>query len=335
LLVLVTLAGSGCDADPSDARPGTPATVADTRPIERASATPTVAPALPVTIVAVGDMMLGRSIGERILSEGASVVFDAAIAGTLGRADLTLGNLECAISERGEPEPKGYTFRAPPSAVEVLALGGFDVVSLANNHARDFGAEALADTAGNVGQEGIAAVGAGRSLEAASGAAIFERGGLRIAVVGLVDVPGEGAGFSRRTWEAGPDSWGVAWADVETVTTAVAAAAGEADVVIAMLHFGNEYEATPSASQRALARAAIDAGARLVVGSHPHVVQEVEEYGGGLIAYSLGNFVFDGFEGAANESAILRVTLGMDGIEGWELVPVEIVDNGLPRLSTP
>ena len=126
---------------------------------------------------------------------------------------------------------------------------------------------------------------------------------------------------------------GVAWATPENVTTAVAAAREAADIVVVAFHFGAEYAATPSQSQRDIARAAIDAGASLVIGSHPHVLQEVEEYGGGLIAYSLGNFVFDGFEGASNTSAILNVTLAPDGaILAWSLTPVQIGFDGLPTL---
>ena len=94
-----------------------------------------------------------------------------------------------------------------------------------------------------------------------------------------------------------------------------------------MIHY-----TSPSISQRRLARAAIDAGAALVIGSHPHVLQEVEEYGGGLIAYSLGNFVFDGFDGPSNHSAILKVNLTRDGVASWKLLPVDVIDNGLPRL---
>jgi poly-gamma-glutamate synthesis protein (capsule biosynthesis protein) len=102
---------------------------------------------------------------------------------------------------------------------------------------------------------------------------------------------------SRETWEARAHRPGVAWADQNTVTSVVSQAALSADIVVVMLHFGLEYHADPSASQRELAHAAIAAGAALVVGSHPHLLQEVEEYGGGLIAYSLGNFVFDRFGG--------------------------------------
>jgi poly-gamma-glutamate synthesis protein (capsule biosynthesis protein) len=294
-----------------------------------------VAPPTPVTLVAVGDLMLGRTVGARLLSDGPGIVFDDQIAAVLAGADITVGNLECAVSEGGTPQAKGYTFRAPPPAVDALALGGFDVVSLANNHSLDYGATALSDTASALRGSGIQPVGAGENLATAQSPVIVERGGLRIAFVALVDVPAEGEGFSRETWEARADRPGVAWADQNTVTSVVSQAALSADIVVVMLHFGLEYHADPSASQRELAHAAIAAGAALVVGSHPHLLQEVEEYGGGLIAYSLGNFVFDGFGGASNDSAILRVTFSGNRLNSWELVPVDIVDNGLPRLRRP
>lgn len=294
---------------------------------------PTPAPAS-VTIEAVGDLMLGRSVGYRIESKGPSIVFDEAVASMLRSADITVGNLEMAISDLGYPQEKGYTFEAPPVLLSALTLGGFDMVSQANNHALDYGPEALLDTARNLRAAGIEFAGSGPNLESALAPAVLERNGLRIAFVSLVDTPAEG-GYNRTSWEASADTAGVAWADVESVTRAVSEAKASADVVVAMLHFGIEYSATPTDDQRAMAHAAIEAGATLVVGSHPHVLQPVEEYKGGLVAYSLGNFVFDGFDGSANESAILRVTLTAEGIDAWELLPVELIENGLPRLTQP
>lgn len=284
------------------------------------------------TLVAVGDVMLGRSVGQRVLSAGPEFVFDKKIQAVLKGADITVGNLECAVSERGDPQAKGYTFQAPPEALDSLRLAGFDVMSLANNHALDYGREALLDTVHHLSAYGIMATGAGSDIIQAQSARVLERAGLRIGFVGLVDVAAEGSGFSRGTWEAGANRPGVAWADIETVTASVKAAASSTDVVVVMLHFGVEYDTSPSISQRRLARAAIDAGAALVIGSHPHVLQEVEEYGGGLIAYSLGNFVFDGFDGPSNDSAILKVNLTRDGVASWKLLPVDVIDNGLPRL---
>lgn len=331
-LVVLLATATSCGASPSPAIEQAAAQAASSPATAGAASPVPNEPGPSVTLFAVGDMMLGRTIGDRILAHGAGVVFDESIATLLASADLTVGNLECAASERGRPQSKSYTFRAPPAALESLALGGFDLVSLANNHALDYGTDALADTADHLGNLGIQAVGAGGSLAAAQAPVVLERGGLKIAFVGLLDAPAEGD-FTRENWEAQVDAPGVAWADIATVDHVVSDARRSADVVVAMLHFGFEYAASPSPQQRALAHAAIDAGATVVIGSHPHVLQEVEEYEHGLIAYSLGNFVFDGFDGTANQSAILELTLTNEGVESWELVPVELVDNGLPRLA--
>ena len=294
------------------------------------TATPPPAPAR-VLLAAVGDVMLGRSVGARLEREGAGAAL-AAVRDILAGADIAIANLESPIATGGAPAPKAYAFRAPPAAAAALALAGIDLVSLANNHALDYGPAALAETRALLAERGIASIGAGPDRAVAHAPAMIARGGLTIAFLGYVTVPVEGGGFDPRVWAATDDAAGVAWLDVAAITAEVGAAARMADLVVVMLHFGQEWQPRPSPAQREQARAAIDAGAALVVGSHPHVLQEVEAYGGGLIAYSLGNFVFDGFPDPANDSAILLVELGADGVAGHELVPVRIID-GIPTLA--
>jgi poly-gamma-glutamate synthesis protein (capsule biosynthesis protein) len=128
----------------------------------------------------------------------------------------------------------------------------------------------------------------------------------------------------------------VAWADPEQIKADVQAAKLQADVVIVFLHGGIEITDvinSISANQRLEAHTAIDAGAALVIGSHPHVLQQIERYHGGLIAYSLGNFVFDLYQGIANATIILRVVLNRSGVQSYDYVPV-LIDNGLPHLTT-
>ncbi|MGQ0602848.1 MAG: CapA family protein [Anaerolineales bacterium] len=299
-------------------------------PTATASTTPTAAP-VSVSLMAVGDVMLARSIGDRIVSEGAAPFGE--IAATLRSADITIANLECAISERGEPQPKAYVFRAPPLAVEALSTLGVDVVSLANNHTFDFGLEALVDTVALLNEKGIASVGVGGNASEARTPVIVERNGLRMAFLAYVDVPIESrSGFDTRSWIATDGSPGLAWAYVEAITADVVSAKQQSDMVVVLLHFGFENRAEPTAAQRSQARAAVDAGATLVIGAHPHVLQGAEEYGSGLIAYSLGNFVFDGFEDAANDTAILKVQLGPAGVEAYEWTPA-VIKNGFPRLA--
>ncbi len=294
------------------------------------------ATALPVVnFMAVGDVMLARTIGDQILVEGPAVPF-AGVAPVLDGADLLALNLECVISDVGEPQPKAYTFRAPLVAADALVLAGVDLVSLANNHSLDYGFEALIQMLGLLAERQIAVVGAGPDALAAFAPVIVERNGLRVGFLAYVDVPVETrSGFDTRTWTATGDSPGVAWAEVDRISADVAAAKAQADVVVVLLHFGLESRSEPSAGQKAQARAAIDAGAALVLGAHPHVLQGVEEYNGGLIAYSLGNFAFDEFTAPEIYSAIFTATLTPAGVEAYNWVPVVIEPDGLPRLATP
>ena len=160
--------------------------------------------------------------------------------------------------------------------------------------------------------------------------AVVTRNGLRIAFLSYVDVPIEWRGFDTRQWEATAGTPGVAWLNVDQVQADVRAARPVADLVVVLMHFGHENEYTPNETQRAQARAAIDAGAALVIGHHPHVLQPAEWYGNGLIVYSLGNFVFDGWDNPSNESAILLVELAEPGVASFRFVPATIDDSGLP-----
>jgi poly-gamma-glutamate capsule biosynthesis protein CapA/YwtB (metallophosphatase superfamily) len=288
-----------------------------------------------VTLEAVGDIMLGRTVGQQVLAKGPQVVF-AGVQSALDSADVLVGNLECAITDQSQPVQKSFDLKAPPETAQALALAGFDVLNQANNHALDFGPAGLADTQSTLKQDGIATVGAGVDASAAHAPVIITRNRLRMAFLGYVDVPPEKSGFDPRSWTATATSPGVAWGDPEQIRTDVQAAKLQADVVIVLLHSGIEITDVInniSAAQRLDAQTAIDAGAALVIGSHPHVLQQIERYHGGLIAYSLGNFVFDQYAGVANASIILRVVLNRTGVQIYDYVPV-LIDNGLPHIIT-
>jgi poly-gamma-glutamate synthesis protein (capsule biosynthesis protein) len=337
LLSLACLAGPAAPPPaptlPASATP-TAAPAATQTPTPIPPASPTVAPSptatLPptpepvVSLMAVGDLMLARQLGARLAAGEVDYPF-ALVAETLRSADITVGNLECAISDRGEPLPKSYRFRAPPPAAEALARAGFDLVTLANNHAMDYGPEALADTLGLLAGAGVAHVGAGRDAAAARAPAVLERNGLRIAFLGYVDVPVERSGWDARSVIAGDDSPGVAWADLEQIAADVAAASRQADVVVVLAHSGYEYREQPNPIQIAIGRAAIDAGAALALMAHSHTLQGVEHYNGGVIAYSLGNFAFE-IE-RSRDSAILHVTLTRQGVQRLEWQPVVLDPN--------
>jgi len=237
------------------------------------------------------------------------------------------------------PQPAGPKIlqpESPPANRPGPVAGGFAVLSQANNHAMDYGSAGLVDTQSSLEQYGIATVGAGVDATAAHAPVIVQRNGLRMAFLGYVDVLPEKSGFDARTWTASATSPGVAWADPDQIKADVTAARQQADVVIVLLHGGIEITDvinTISANQRLEAHTAIDAGAALVIGSHPHVLQQIERYHGGLIAYSLGNFVFDQYAGIANATIILRVVLNRLGVQSYDYVPV-LIENGLPHVIT-
>jgi poly-gamma-glutamate capsule biosynthesis protein CapA/YwtB (metallophosphatase superfamily) len=284
-------------------------------------------------LLAVGDLMLGRTVGEQILANGPEAIF-AGVQPALDTADVLVGNLECTLTERDAVERKSFTLKAPPSAAQALSLAGFDVLSLANNHSMDYGFAGLQDSQANLGRYGILTVGAGLDEAAAHAPVVLERNGLRLAFLAYVDVIPELSGFDPRSWIAAVDSPGIAWADPARIKADVSAAKRQADLVIVLLHGGieiSEYIANLTVEQRDEARAAIDAGAAVVIGSHTHVLQQIERYHGGLIAYSLGNFVFDQYNGVANATLILRVGLNRGGVTGYDIVPA-LIENGLPHI---
>lgn len=318
---------SATSATPID--PPTPAPAATPTP----TSTPT--PTYMVTLNAVGDIMLARTVGDQVLAHGPQIVF-AGVQSVLGSADLRIGNLECAITERSQPEHKSFTLKAPPQSAQALSMAGFDVLSLANNHAMDYGYPGLADTQSVLMQSGIATVGAGLNATAAHTPMIIERNGLRVAFLAYVDVLAENSGFDPHSWIATATSPGIAWADPAQIKADVTAAKAKADLVIVLLHAGieiSDFIPNLSGEQLLAAHTAIDSGASVVIGSHPHVLQQIERYHGGLIAYSLGNFVFDQYDGVANATILLRVHLTRSGVQSYDYVPV-LIENGLPHVIT-
>lgn len=281
-----------------------------------------------ISLTAVGDVMLDRALGDAIRAGEATYPF-AEVIDLLTPANLTIGNLETALGDLGSPVNKGYTFRTPPEAAEALAQAGFDLLSLANNHALDYGPIALQQAMDLLLQQEIVTVGAGANDAAAHEPYVHEINGLTLAFLAYVHVPVEVRGFDTQTWTATSNRPGMAWADPERIHADVATALNWADLVIVLLHSGYENVPKPSPPQVAAARGAIDAGASLVIGHHTHVLQGVEFYNEGVIIYGLGNFAFE--DGGPPESAVLNVWLDEDGVRGMEFVPVIIEIDGHPR----
>jgi poly-gamma-glutamate capsule biosynthesis protein CapA/YwtB (metallophosphatase superfamily) len=291
-----------------------------------------LAPLPTIRLAAVGDLMLGRTQGEIILSTGNLLYPFERVKHIFDAADYTIGNLESAVGDIGEPANKRYPLRSPPEAAQSLALAGVDLVSLANNHAMDFGPESLLEGIDLLHAAGVATVGGGADDAAAHAPHIAEIGGLTVAFLGYVHVPVEASThFDTETWTATTDSPGLAWAYPERIQADVAAVRPEVDLVVVILHSGYEYIEEPSEPQVAAARAAVDAGADLVVGHHAHILQGIHNYHDGVIAYGLGNFVFN-IDGPP-ETAILNVWLDENGVRQMELIPAIVQQFGQPRLA--
>ena len=284
----------------------------------------TTPPGASVSLVVVGDIMLEGGGAERAMRAGRDPFLH--FAGLFKSADVRVGNLECVVSTVGSPEPdKPVTFRVNPKRLKYIARH-FDAVGLANNHSGDFGPQAFADMLGALKRHGIGYYGGGMNLQEAHTPLIIERKGLRIALLGYDE-------FQPRSFEADHDRPGVAWSEDEQVVRDIRLARTQwhADVVIPIMHWGWE-EPVANARQRKLARLMVDAGADLVIGGHPHQVQDTEQYKGKPIFYSLGNFVFRGFPDAVNNIGwAIRFELDKQGVRSWQVHTAKIDHQGLPH----
>ena len=297
LLLLVTVAGSGCGASqPTGVEPAS-ASVAEAPAAPRA-------PRRDLTIIAVGDVNLGRQIGKRMLAGARDYPF-ALVRDEIASADIAFANLESQISDqRGVTEgSSNYVFTAPPVAADAMANAGFDVVSTANNHAWDFGERAMRETLENLARVRVAACGTGETIDEAYRPAIVERNGWRVAFLSVT-------GVFNSPFETSPAREHVAWADPVLVPLKIKQLRAEGvDLVVVSYHGGNEYQPAVTDETRAFARACVDAGADAFIGHHPHVVQGMEWYAGKPVFYSLGNFVFKQFDPWTDRGLAVRLTV--------------------------
>jgi len=256
---------------------GRPVTAADEAAVVRRESPPGR-----VAVAFVGDIMLDNGPGHAIASGRDPF---AACAELLLDADFTVGNLECVLGRKGRQVLKAYTFRAATDSPKHLKRY-FSGLSVANNHALDFGPEGLLECLRILAAEGIPQVGGGGDLAAARRPLVFEKHGIRVALVAA-------NGFQAAASAAGDAAAGVAPLEEAAMLADIAAARKAADFVVPMVHWGPELVAEPDAADRRLARRMVEAGAAAVIGSHPHVTQTVDVHRGAPIVYSLGNFVFD------------------------------------------
>lgn len=263
-----------------------------------------------ITIFLVGDIILNRGVEYMVekRGEGDFKWPFLKIAKYLSKADLLFGNLESPISDKGFKVGSIYSFRAEPKSIEGLKYCGFDILSLANNHAFDYGREALEDTFLRLKAAEIDYVGANFPL-------IKEIKETKIAFLAYTNL--------------GSPYWGINWADwnnLEEIKKDIEETKNKADILIVSLHAGEEYSSEPNQFQIEFSQAAIEAGADLIVGHHPHVIQRSEKYKNGYIFYSLGNFVFDqGFSEETMRGQIIEILIENGKIR--DAIPKEIKIN--------
>jgi len=275
----------------------------------------------PITIIFVGDIMLDRGVKLKVKKQekGDWKFPFLRVSELLNSADLTTGNLEGPISNKGIRVGGIYSFRMDPAVIDGLQSAGFDILSLANNHILDYGQLAMEDTFSRLKETGIDYVGAGFNKDEAYSPIIKEVGKTKIAFLAFTNLGPSG-------WTAGEKSPGIAWLEKEKLEEAIKKAKEQADIIVVSFHFGDEYQSSSNSSQQFFAHLAIDSGADLVIGHHPHVVQEVEKYQKGYIAYSLGNFVFDQrFSEKTMTALLIKIIIRGGKID--ELVPIKVKIN--------
>ncbi|MFY0542809.1 CapA family protein [Brevibacillus sp. H7] len=239
-----------------------------------------------VNLTFVGDVMMSGNV-ETMLKENGYDYPYAHVSSIFQRDDYTIANLETPVTKIGTPANKEYVYKSPPEAVPPLKASGVDLVNLANNHSMDQGVDGLLDTFKVLDANDVKYVGAGTDANRAYEPVLVERNGIKLAFLGFSRVVPE------VSWYAGKNKPGLAVSyDPTRAIEAIRRAKEKADLVIVIAHWGKEKEDYPVDHQRDLARRYIDAGADLIIGGHPHVLQGFEWYKNKWIAYSLGNFIF-------------------------------------------
>ncbi|MCX7622302.1 MAG: CapA family protein, partial [Thermomicrobium sp.] len=274
-------------------------------------------------IAFLGDVMLGRLV-NRVLRTAPPAYVWGDLLPVLARADARLANLECVLSDRGEPWPgKRFVFRSDRKNIAVLEAARITAVSLANNHVLDFGDDALRDMLETLAAAGIAFAGAGRNLEEARRLVALSVSGLRGAFVAVTD--------NEPDWEAGPSEPGIFFAPCDladarfrALREIVAAAAATHDLVIVSYHWGPNWGERPLPEHVRAGHALVEAGARIVYGHSPHVTRGIEFYRDGAILYSCGDFVDDYAvdEVERNDESFVFVAVLHDAVVAeFELIP--------------
>jgi poly-gamma-glutamate synthesis protein (capsule biosynthesis protein) len=297
-----------------------------------ASTAPAAAPVLStspadaqVTLSASGDIRLSGPIDDIARADGDAAPSQAVKA--LLAADIEFANLETPVTERGAKTPKKWNFRAKPRDLAIARAAGLTVLNIANNHVWDYGLDGFLDTLKYLEKGGWTYVGGGRDRAAAEEVRLFKFPGLTVGIVGLTSTHPEAA------W-AGKDKPGVAYSEYDRIPGIVARAKSRCDVLVVSFHGGTELADDPNDIQKAVAHAAIDAGADLFLGHHPHVLQPIEIYKGKPIFYSIGNFLFVSPTPTTRPEIIVRATLDRTGVRRLDLIPLD-GNWGRPKPASP
>ena len=261
-----------------------------------------------VTLLFGGDMMLDRGVENSVIKNSNgdySLLFEK--LNILKDADITFANLEGPASDQGKDLRNLYSFRMDPSAIPALKGAGFSILSVANNHMGDWGRNAFTDTLARLKENEIAYTGGGTTRDEAEKPTIIEKNGMKIGYLGFSDKGPAGM-------EASDTAGGVLLANNTRFDEIIKNASKLVDYLVVSIHFGEEYQTKHNDRQQYLAHKAIDDGAKIIIGSHPHIVEDTEVYKNGYIAYSLGNFIFDQYFSANTmQGMLLQIKLGKDG----------------------
>ncbi|HEY4520379.1 MAG TPA: CapA family protein [Candidatus Paceibacterota bacterium] len=286
---------------------------------------PSPTPKKEVSMIFVGDIMLSRSVGKKMVETNDFSYPFRKISDFLSSADITFANLETPVSDRGVKVGSIYSFRTDPRAMAGLIQGGIDVVSLANNHIWDYGRQAFTDTMEHLKNAGISYIGAGEYAEIREGV-VKDIHDTKIGFLAYTNLAPQGV-------QASPERPGVSNLDEELMVQDIQNLKQKSDIVAVSFHWGDEYKTEHNIFQERIAEIAIDAGADLIIGHHPHVVQEVEKYKSGWIAYSLGNFIFDqNFSKETMTGLALKVILKDKKVNQVESLPIHISQEYQPSL---
>ncbi|MGF7534441.1 capsular polyglutamate synthetase PgsA [Bacillus mexicanus] len=267
----------------------------------------------------VGDIMMGRYVEKVTKQKGADSVFQY-VEPIFKSSDYVAGNFENTVTYQKDYKQakKKIHLQTNKESVKVLKDMNFTVLNSANNHSMDYGVEGMKDTLGEFSKQNLDIVGAGYNLDDAKKKISYQKvNGVTIATLGFTDVSGKSFGAKRKT----P---GVLPADPEVFIPMISEAKQRADIVVVQSHWGQEYDNDPNDRQRQLARAMSDAGADIIVGHHPHVLEPIEVYNGTVIFYSLGNFVFDQGWTRTRDSALVQYHLKKNGTGRFEVTPIDI-----------